>query len=68
MKNLLKSSVSSPLRSQPTKPNTSWVSPQLTEAEIESLRQGKKLIAEYVRKELPQLLKQRHLEHLLAKT
>jgi hypothetical protein len=56
------------MRSEPTQPNTSWTSPQLAESEIESLRRGKKLIAEYVKQEFPELLKQRHLEHLLEKS
>ena len=65
MMNLPKSSASSPLRSPPTKPVTSWASPQLTASEIESLRHGKKSIADYVQKELHLQLKARHLEHLL---
>ncbi len=40
---------------------------QLTPSEIVLLQQSKKSIADYVRKELPERLKQRHLEHLLTK-
>jgi|GEM_PF-4082769 len=48
-----KSSASSQMPSQPTKPATSWVSDQLTKSEIDSLRQGKKSIADYVQKVYP---------------
>ena len=65
MMNSPKSSASSLQRSQPTKPITLWASPQLTASEIDSLRRGKKSIADYVQKELPAQLKARHLEHLL---
>ena len=64
----LKSLVSSQQLSPPTKPSTSLVSSQLSNSEIDSLRQSKKLIADYVQKELRERLKERHLEHLLIKT
>jgi hypothetical protein len=51
--NALKSSVSSPTRSLQTKPATLWVSDQLTRSEIDSLRQGKKSISDYVQKVYP---------------
>lgn len=65
MMNSPKSSASSQPRSQPTKPTTLWVSPQLTASEIVSLRRSKKSIADYVQKEFPAQLKARHMEHLL---
>jgi hypothetical protein len=40
---------------------------QLTPSEIVLLQQSKKSIADYVQKELPERLKQRHLEHMLTK-
>jgi ATP-dependent protease HslVU (ClpYQ) ATPase subunit len=39
----------------------------LTPSEIDLLRQSKKTIADYVQRELPARLKQRHLDHLLNK-
>ena len=66
MKNSLKSSGLTPTRSRPMKPSIWSVSSQLTPSEIVSLRQSKKLIADYVQKELPERLKERHLEHLLT--
>jgi hypothetical protein len=65
MMNSPKSSASSQPHSQPTRPSTLWASPQLTASEIDSLRSGKKSIADYVQKELLVQLKARHLEHLL---
>ena len=47
-----KSSASSPLLSPPTKPTTSLASARLTRSEIDSLRQGKKQIADYAQKAL----------------
>ena len=67
MMNSPKSSALSQPLSQPTKLNTSRVSDQLTPSEIDLLRQSKKSIADFVQKELPERLKQRHLEHILAK-
>ena len=67
MMNSPKSSASSPTRSLPMKPSTSLVSDQLTPSEIDALRQSKKSIADFVQKELPESLKQRHMEHILAK-
>ena len=68
MKNSPKSSALSQPRSQPTKLNTSVVSDQLTPSEIDWLRQSKKSIADFVQKELPERLKQRHLEYVLDKS
>jgi len=65
--NSQKFSASSPVRSRPTKPSTWLASSQLTPSEIALLRQSKKSIADYVQKELPERLKQRHLEHMLTK-
>ena len=67
MMNSPKSSALSQPLSQPTKLNTSRVSDQLTPSEIDLLRQSKKSISDFVQKELPERLKQRHLEHILAK-
>ena len=67
MMNSPKFSASSPVRSLPTKPNTSRASDLLTPSEIDLLRQSKKSIADYVQKELPGRLKRRHLEHMLIK-
>ncbi len=67
MMNSPKSSALSQPLSQPTKLNTSRVSDQLTPSEIDLLRQSKKSIADFVQKELPERLKQRHMEHILAK-
>jgi hypothetical protein len=47
-----KSLGSSPLPSPPTKPTTSLASARLTRSEIDSLRQGKKQIADYAQKAL----------------
>lgn len=49
--NSSKSLASQSVHSQQTKPNTSWDSAQLTKSEIESLRQGKKSISDYVQRE-----------------
>ncbi len=49
--NSSKSSASKPTPSQPTKPATLSVSVRLTKSEIDSLRQNKKLISDYVQKE-----------------
>ncbi len=67
MMNSPTSSASSQPLSPPTKLNTLRVSDQLTPSEIDSLRQSKKSIADFVQKELPERLKQRHMEHILAK-
>jgi hypothetical protein len=67
MMNSPKSSVSSQESSLSTKPNTSQVFDLLTPSEIDLLRQSKKSIADYVQRELPVRLKQRHMEHLLNK-
>ena len=67
MMNSPKFSASSQEPSQPTKPNTSQVFDLLTPSEIDLLRQSKKSIADYVQRELPVRLKQRHMEHLLNK-
>ncbi len=67
MMNLPKSSASSQEHSLPMKLNTSRVSDLLTPSEIDLLRQSKKSIADYVQRELPARLKQRHLDHLLNK-
>ena len=67
MMNLLMSTASRHMRSQPTRPSTLLVSNLLTPSEIDLLRQSKKSIADYVQKELPVRLKQRHLEHVLNK-
>lgn len=40
---------------------------KLTASEIASLQQSKKSIADFVQKELAERMKQRHLEHMLAK-
>ena len=40
-------------RSVPTKPVTLWVSDRLTKSEIDSLRQSKKSITDYVQKAFP---------------
>lgn len=48
-----KYSASHPMPSPPTKPATLWASDQLTKSEIASLRQGKKMIADYVQKAFP---------------
>ena len=65
MMNSPKSSASSLPLSQPTRPSTLWTSPQLTASEIDSLRRGKKLIADYVQKELFAQLQARQMEHML---
>lgn len=67
MMNSPKSSASSQAPSPPTKRNTSQVFDLLTPSEIDLLRQSKKSIADYVQRELPVRLKNRHLEHLLNK-
>ena len=54
--NASKSSASNHTLSPPTRPTTLWVSSQLTRFEIDSLRQSKKLIADYVQKALPERL------------
>jgi hypothetical protein len=54
--NSQQSSASNHTPSQPTKPTTLWVSSQLTRSEIDSLRQSKKSIADYVQKALPERL------------
>jgi len=48
----LKSSASKSMHLQQTKHSTSLVSVRLTKLEIDSLRQKKKLISDYVQKEL----------------
>lgn len=67
MENSPKYSASSQWHSPPTKHSTLLASNLLTPSEIDSLRQSKKSIADYVQKELSERLKQRHLEHLLIK-
>ena len=67
MMNSPTSSASSQPLLQPTKLNTLRDSDQLTPSEIDLLRQSKKSIADFVQKELPESLKQRHMEHILAK-
>jgi len=67
MMNSPKSSASSQEPSLPTKLNTSQVFYLLTPSEIDLLRQSKKSIADYVQRELPVRLKQRHMQHLLNK-
>ena len=61
------SSTSNLQPSQPTRQATLSLSSRLTRSEIDALRQNKKSIADYVQKELPERLKQRHLEHMLTK-
>ena len=68
MMNSQKFSASSQLRSLPTKPSTLQVSDPLTPSEIDLLRQSKKSIADFVQKELPERLKQRHLEYVLTRS
>ena len=65
MMNLPMSSASRQTRSPPTRPSTLLGSNLLTPSEIDLLLQSKKSIADYVQKELPARLKQRHLEHIL---
>lgn len=62
-----KPSASSQTHSRPTRQGTWLASNQLTPSEIVLLQQSKKSIADYVQKELPERLKQRHLEHMLTK-
>ena len=51
--NVYKSLASRPAPSQPTKQATLWTSDPLTPSEIDSLRQGKKSIADFVQKAFP---------------
>ena len=62
-----KPSASSQTHSRPTRQSTWLASNQLTPSEIVLLQHSKKSIADYVQKELPERLKQRHLEHMLTK-
>ena len=62
-----KPSASSQTRSRSTRQGIWMASNQLTPSEIVLLQQSKKSIADYVQKELPERLKQRHLEHMLTK-
>ncbi|QTQ33538.1 hypothetical protein [Aromatoleum bremense] len=65
--NSQKSSASSQTPSRPTRQSTWLASNRLTPSEIALLQQSKESIADYVQKELPERLKQRHLEHMLTK-
>ena len=60
-------SASNTRRLPPTKPSTWLVSDPLTKSEIALLQQGKKSIADFVQKELPERLKARQQEHMLYK-
>ena len=57
-----------PARLQPTNRSTLWVSDRLTPSEIVALRQSKKSIADYVQKELPGRLRERHWEYMMNKS
>ena len=65
--NSQKPSASNQAHSRPTRQSTWSASDRLTPSEIVLLQQSKKSIADYVQKELPERLKQRHLEHMLTK-
>jgi len=54
-----KSLASNPKPSRVTKRVTSLASARLSKSEIESLRQGKKSISDYVQRELPAMLQPR---------
>ena len=61
------SSASNPKHLPPTRPNTLLVSDPLTSSEIALLQQGKKSIADFVQKELPERLRERQQEYMLYK-